>query len=54
MPAPIRTLLEFFPDELGLSGEKGPDKAEQEKQSEGDRRPEEEATTDDPEEPAGP
>ena len=53
MPAPIRTLIEFFPDELGLTGEKGPDKAEQEKDSEGDRRPEEEATTDDPEEPSG-
>jgi NADH:ubiquinone oxidoreductase subunit F (NADH-binding) len=53
MPAPIRTLIEFFPDELGLSGGQGPDKPQQEQESEGDRRPEEEATTDDPEEPSG-
>ncbi len=52
MPAPIRTLIEFFPGELGLTGGEGPGKAEQEKQAEGDRRPEEQAVTDDPEEPA--
>ena len=52
LPAPIRTLIEFFPGELGLTGGDGPDKPEQERESEGDRRPEEEAVTDDPEEPA--
>ncbi len=52
MPAPIRTLIEFFGDELGLTGGDGPDKPRQEQDSEGDRRPEEEAVTDDAEEPA--
>jgi len=54
MPAPIRSLVEHFPDELGLTAEEGPDQADQEQDAEGDRRPEEEATTDRSEEPSGP
>lgn len=52
MPAPIRSLIEHFGDELGLTAAQGPDQAQQEQDSEGDRRPEEEAITDDPQEPA--
>ena len=49
MPAPIRTLIEFFPEELGLTGGAGPDQKDMGGQ--GDRRPEESAQAG-PEEPA--
>ncbi len=49
MPAPIRSLIEHFPDELGLSGPAGPE--QRDLGGEGDRRPEEHATSG-PEEPA--
>ena len=49
MPAPIRTLIGFFPEELGLAGGEGPDHKDM--GGEGDRRPEESAQAG-PEEPA--
>ncbi len=50
MPAPIRSLIEHFPEELGVAGQPyGPDRKDLD--AEGDRRPEEQALSG-PEEPA--